>query len=164
VRQQRADQAQARREKIEEERIQSLSQQKRLEVYQTLIPKLEQYTSDRQLEPEDWLTYQGLMKFHKHRTGNIPLASTAVKNLELKLKEAILSLQKVVKQNKFQQIQEDQTIVGNKLNFSSDLKNVKSNPKTPVGKAQASDKERSTSPIQAIEGMISHNNLSTARK
>jgi hypothetical protein len=164
VRQQRADQAQARLEQQEVERVNQLNTENRVKEYQTLIPKLKGYTSDKQLDKEDWATYRALMKSYKHKTGNIPLASTAVTKLQEKLAESMKSSETSVKQNKLQQVQEDQTIAGNKLNFTPDLKNVKSLPKTPVGKVQAGEKQRSTSPIQAIEGMISHNNSSTARK
>jgi hypothetical protein len=169
VRQQRADQAQARLEQQEEERIKQLDVQNRVKEYQTLIPKLKGYTSDRQLDKEDWATYRALMKFHKIKTGNIPLASYAVNKLQERLAESIKSSENSVKQSKLQQIQEDQTLAGNKLNFTPDLRNVKSvaQPKTPVGKVQASEK-RSNSPSdknrEAIEGMISHNNPPTTRK
>lgn len=163
ARDERAKQAQARLEQQEQERIHALSENKRLEVYQALIPKLGQYKSDKQLEPEDWLTYQGLMKFHKVKTGNIPKSSTAVKNLQEKLKDAIESLKSTVNQTKLQRIQENETIAGNKLEFSSDLKNIKSSGKTlktPVGKVQTSE-NRSKSPVspkKAIDGLISHIN------
>ena len=171
AREERARHAQARLEQQEEERIKSLSNQKRVEVYRTLIPKLEQYTSDKQLESEDWLTYQGLMKFHKHKTGNIPKASTAVKNLQEKLTESIKSLESSVNQDKLQRIQEAQTLAGNKLAFSSDLKTVKSTsktPRTPVEKVKESEVKRPQSPSETnrktIEGIISHHNPQTGKK
>lgn len=168
AREERARQAQARLEHQEEERIKQLDVQNRVKEYQTLIPKLKAYTSDKQLDKEDWATYRALMKFHKIATGNIPKASTAVKNLQERLAESIKSSENTVKQTKLQQIQEDQTLAGNKLNFSSDLKSVKSHPKTPVGKVQANESRRPRSPSEtnreAIEGMLSHNNPSTTTK
>jgi len=160
-RQQRADQAQARLEQQEEKRINQLNVENRVKEYQTLIPKLNRYSSDRKLDPEDWATYRALMKFHKHKTGNIPLASNAVNKLQEKLAEAMKSSETSVKQTKLQQIQEDQTIAGNKLNFSSDLKLVKSSSKTPAkkdNKSEKSEESGSLSPLQSIQGMISHNN------
>ena len=160
-RQQRADQAQARLEQQEEKRINQLNVENRVKEYQTLIPKLNRYSSDRQLDAEDWATYRALMKFHKHKTGNIPKASNAVNKLQEKLAEAMKSSETSVKQNKLQQIQEDQTIAGNKLNFSSDLKLVKSSSKTPAkkdSKSEKSEESGSLSPLQSIQGMISHNN------
>ena len=53
------------------------------------------------------------------------------------------SSQSSVNQNKLQQIQEVQTIAGNKLNVTSDLRSVKPHPKTPVGKLEASEITRS---------------------
>ena len=158
VRQQRADQAQARLEKSEEERINQLNAENRVKEYQTLIPKLNNYSSDRQLDAEDWAIYKALMKSHKHKTGNIPLASTAVKKLQEKLAESIKSSETSVKQNKLQLIQEDQTLAGNKLNFTPDLKNVKSSSKTPAKKDKESEESGSLSPLQSIQGMYSHNN------
>ena len=157
AREERAKQAQARLEQQEEDRIKHLDVQNRVTEYQTLIPKLNHYTSDRKLDKEDWATYRALMKYHNIATGNIPKASTAVTKLQEKLAESIKSLEGSVKQHKLQHLQEDQTITGNKLNFTSDFKGVKSHPKTPVGKLKASEERRSQSPIQAIEGMISHN-------
>jgi len=63
--------------------------------------------------------------------------------LEEKLAEAMKSSQSSVNQNKLQQIQEVQTIAGNKLNVTSDLRSVKPHPKTPVGKLEASEITRS---------------------
>jgi hypothetical protein len=166
-RQQRADQAQARLEKQEEKRINQLNVENRVKEYQTLIPKLNRYSSDRQLDAEDWATYRALMKFHKHKTGNIPKASNAVNKLQEKLAEAMKSSETSVKQNRLQQVQEDQTIAGNKLNFTSDLKLVKSSSKTPVKKDKKSEKSEesgSLSPLQSIQGMISHNNPKPSSK
>ena len=169
VREERANQAQARLEQQEEDRIKHLDVQNRVTEYQTLIPKLNHYTSDRQLDKEDWATYRALMKFHKIATGNIPKASTAVTKLQEKLAESIKSLEGSVKQHKLQHLQEDQTITGNKLNFTSDLRGVLSSsktPRTPVNKVKESEK-RPQSPSEtnrkSIEGMISHNNPQTGK-
>ena len=166
AREERARQAQARLEQREEERINQLNTENRVKEYQTLIPKLNNYSSDRQLDAEDWAIYKALMKSHKHKTGNIPKASNAVNKLQEKLAEAMKSSETSVKQNKLQQVQEDQTLAGNKLNFSSDLKLVKSSSrsKTPAKKDKESEESGSLSPKLAIQGMYSHNNPKSSSK
>ena len=167
VREERARQAQTRLEQQEEERINQLDVENRVKEYQRLIPKLKGYSSDRKLDAEDWATYKALMKSHNHKTGNIPLASNAVNKLQAKLAEAMKSSETSVKQHKFQKIQEDQTMIGNKLNFSSDLKLVKSSSKTPAKKdkkSEESEESGSMSPLQSIQDMISHNNPTGTKK
>jgi hypothetical protein len=166
AREERARQAQARLEQQEVERVNQLNTENRVKEYQTLIPKLNNYSSDRQLDAEDWATYRALMKSYKHKTGNIPKASNAVTKLQEKLAEAMKSSETSVKQNKLQQVQEDQTLAGNKLNFTSDLKLVKSSSrsKTPAKKDKESEESGSLSPLQSIQGMYSHNNPKANKK
>ena len=126
----RAEAALKRQELAEADRIAKASQKERLDELKKLESRLEEQlkNGDKQINGEDWLTYQAFVrKDAKGKTGNKPKASTALAKLKT-LNDAYRNIESSVKQNNLQQIQEEQTIKGNKLNVQGDR--VFSRPKT----------------------------------